>query len=117
MTRRLFVIVLVAVAVSGVQGSLLYAAAAPSSGPPGHGGPLQASVAEDDAWSYAGAWPALADTAAPTSIECLRGASYCFEVGTWNCCGELFTLLTVSSALQAWLAAGLAAAAYYYYNC
>jgi hypothetical protein len=113
MTR--FVVVLMTVAISGVQGSLLYAAAAPSSGPPGGIASVETSVVEGGAPSFAVTSPEMGDGAVPASIECLRGGYYCFGLGTWYCCGEFYTLMLVSGAAQAWLATGVAAAAYYYY--
>jgi len=115
MTKRLIAIVLTVATVGGAQGSLIYAAAFPVSGPPPH------AAADDGGGGAAGQRASLAfassvlPDAAGSAIECLRGGDSCFDLGSWDCCAEFFVLMAVGSATGAWMAAGLAAWAYWYY--
>ena len=112
MTRRLLAAALIVTTISVAQGSLLYAATMPSGSLPAAthdlgpaGGPALATASS--------VLPGAA--ASDISIECLRGGDFCFGYGTWNCCGELFALMAISSAVAAWAAAGVSAFAYWYY--
>jgi hypothetical protein len=84
------------------------------SGLPARAGPHHGSAAAGPFATLA-AVPLDTDAAGIAALECLRGADWCFDYGSWDCCGEFFTLMAIAGATGAWAAAGLAAWAYWYY--
>jgi len=114
MKRRVLAIVLAAAAVSGGQGSLMYAAALPSAERPALGQAAQPLVATRIVAQLATSLSQLPGSVIDDPIECLRGGYYCFGYGSNSCCAEVHTLAAIAGAVGAWLAAGVAT--YYAYQ-